>query len=282
MKPSLPTLVSTDSDVLTGHFDRDASYRCRRPHGGRDWLLIYTHAGHGRFRNSEKSSFNHWKSIPGDVHLYPPGAPQSYETDPRHGHWELIWAHFVPPADWMPFLQWPSCWAGLHHLNLPYPADRDEAAGGLLRAVAHQESGRAHAAALTCNAFEAVLLQLDQARPRTPADATPHDPMHAVVQAMHRDLRRPWTVADLARHTPWSDSRFAHRFSEQFRVAPLAYLAELRTRRAMQLLDRTGLTVAEVAREVGYENPFYFSRRFRAVAGVSPSAYRRQAADPPH
>ncbi|MEM1445348.1 MAG: helix-turn-helix domain-containing protein [Planctomycetota bacterium] len=280
MESSPAALVPTDSDVLAGHFDRNAGYRCRRAQGGRDWLLIYTHGGHGRFHNGIDSAKNAWISRPGDVHLYPPATPQAYETDTEHGRWELLWAHFVPPADWMPYLRWPSCWAGLNHLHLSHPANRDEVAAGLRRMVAHQKSGRAHAASLTRNALEAVLLLLDQARPRDPAGPTPDDPMHTVVQALHRDVRRPWTVADLAQPTPWSVSRFAHRFTEQFGVAPLAYLAELRVRRAMQLLDRTGLSVAEVAREVGYENPFYFSRRFRAVAGVSPSAYRRRPLDP--
>jgi AraC family transcriptional regulator, arabinose operon regulatory protein len=40
------------------------------------------------------------------------------------------------------------------------------------------------------------------------------------------------------------------------------------------LLDTTGLSVKEVAARVGYDDPLYFSRRFHAEHGTSPSAYR--------
>ncbi|MCY1247111.1 Arabinose operon regulatory protein [compost metagenome] len=46
--------------------------------------------------------------------------------------------------------------------------------------------------------------------------------------------------------------------------------------RARLLLDTTDLTIAEVGREVGLYDQFYFSRQFRRMHGVSPSAYRAE------
>jgi AraC family transcriptional regulator of arabinose operon len=48
----------------------------------------------------------------------------------------------------------------------------------------------------------------------------------------------------------------------------------LRMREARRLLVETDLTVAEVARKVGFEDPLYFSRCFRHLTGVPPSHYR--------
>jgi AraC family transcriptional regulator of arabinose operon len=48
----------------------------------------------------------------------------------------------------------------------------------------------------------------------------------------------------------------------------------LRMTRARGLLDRTTLTIAEIARAVGYDDPLYFSRHFRDRHGVSPREYR--------
>ena len=56
----------------------------------------------------------------------------------------------------------------------------------------------------------------------------------------------------------------------------LAYQTALRMARARQLLDRTAAPVAEIAREVGYEDPFYFSRRFQRHHGMSPTQFRRR------
>jgi len=44
---------------------------------------------------------------------------------------------------------------------------------------------------------------------------------------------------------------------------------------AEQLLDLTNRPIAEIAREVGWDDPLYFSQRFHHFAGVSPSRYRR-------
>jgi AraC-like DNA-binding protein len=44
---------------------------------------------------------------------------------------------------------------------------------------------------------------------------------------------------------------------------------------ADELLTRTNLSVTEIARSCGYDDPLYFSRRFRTHYGASPRAYRQ-------
>jgi len=43
---------------------------------------------------------------------------------------------------------------------------------------------------------------------------------------------------------------------------------------ARKLLDTTELHVAEIGREVGYADPFYFSRQLSRVHGMSPRGFR--------
>jgi AraC-like DNA-binding protein len=45
---------------------------------------------------------------------------------------------------------------------------------------------------------------------------------------------------------------------------------------ARELLDQTGLSIAEIAREAGYRHVSHFSRAFRNIAGVSPNQYRHR------
>jgi len=46
---------------------------------------------------------------------------------------------------------------------------------------------------------------------------------------------------------------------------------------ARTLLRTPDMSVADVAYRVGYEDPFYFSRAFKRVVGVSPARWRKQA-----
>jgi two-component system response regulator YesN len=53
------------------------------------------------------------------------------------------------------------------------------------------------------------------------------------------------------------------------------HIALERIRVAKRLLTRNDLLVKEVAYRVGFENPNYFSRRFKEMEGRTPTSYRR-------
>jgi AraC-like DNA-binding protein len=67
---------------------------------------------------------------------------------------------------------------------------------------------------------------------------------------------------------------FASLFRHQTGMAPIEYFIHLRIRGACRLLDTTTLTVREIGYRVGYEDPYYFSRMFRKLMGLSPRQYR--------
>lgn len=55
---------------------------------------------------------------------------------------------------------------------------------------------------------------------------------------------------------------------------PIELIRSMRLKRAAQLLEKSRLTIAEIAYEVGFNNPKYFSRFFKIEFGVLPSAYQ--------
>lgn len=56
--------------------------------------------------------------------------------------------------------------------------------------------------------------------------------------------------------------------------SPMQYLRLLRLERAKVLLAETGAGIADVAYEVGFEDPKYFSRVFSEAFGMPPSAFK--------
>ena len=81
-------------------------------------------------------------------------------------------------------------------------------------------------------------------------------------------------IPDLARVVGVSPSHLSKLFREATGGGVLAHHTALKMARARLLLDTTDLTIAEVGREIGLNDQFYFSRQFRRLDGVSPSAYR--------
>jgi AraC-like DNA-binding protein len=97
------------------------------------------------------------------------------------------------------------------------------------------------------------------------------------LEAVHTAPSRPWTVADLAGEAGVSRALLAKRFSEVMGEPPLTYLTEWRMELAEELLADPDLTVAQVARRVGYADQFGFSNAFKRRKGLSPTAFREAA-----
>ncbi|MFF0201269.1 AraC family transcriptional regulator [Streptomyces sp. NPDC005017] len=105
------------------------------------------------------------------------------------------------------------------------------------------------------------------------------DPVLApALHAFHGRPADTWTVASLAAQAGVSRALFARRFTELMGPPPLAYLTECRMDDAEALLADTDLSLAQIAKTVGYADAFGFSAAFKRHKGVSPSAFRAAAA----
>jgi AraC-like DNA-binding protein len=105
---------------------------------------------------------------------------------------------------------------------------------------------------------------------RRPADGGGDPRLDAIIADLQRSCHHPWTASGLARRAGRSPDAFTRAFRAATGHPPLRYLAVLRCERARALLN-DGLAINEVARQVGYADPAYFSRVFRRVTGRAPS-----------
>jgi AraC family transcriptional regulator, arabinose operon regulatory protein len=97
------------------------------------------------------------------------------------------------------------------------------------------------------------------------------------VDFMRLHLDRPLRVAELAALAHWSPSHFKARFRAHTGYACIDYLIRLRIHAACQLLDTTALDIQAIAARVGYADPLWFSKAFKGVVGLAPTAYRLKA-----
>ena len=102
-----------------------------------------------------------------------------------------------------------------------------------------------------------------------------HHKINRSIAYMKQHLDQPLRLAALAAVANLSRSQYTALFKEQTGYAPIDYFIRLRMHRACQLLDTTPSSVKAIAASLGYEDPLYFSRTFRAVNELSPQAYRR-------
>ena len=105
------------------------------------------------------------------------------------------------------------------------------------------------------------------------------DPSIGKVMALiHDKPAHDWTLEDLAKQSGLSRSVLAERFAEVVGIPPMHYLAKWRMQLAAELLITGNASVANIAADIGYDSEASFSRAFKKMIGVPPSAWRRQRA----
>lgn len=91
---------------------------------------------------------------------------------------------------------------------------------------------------------------------------------------MDRAYGQPLDIPTLAAIACMSGAHFIRTFRSTFGETPHRYLQRRRVERAMFLLRVTDHPVTEICMAVGFTSLGTFSRTFRAIVGVSPSAFR--------
>ena len=92
---------------------------------------------------------------------------------------------------------------------------------------------------------------------------------------MHARPAHNWTLDELAHDAAVSRSVLAERFAALVGMPPMHYLAMWRMQVATGMLGG-GMNIATVAAETGYGSEAAFSRAFKKLVGVPPSAWRRR------
>jgi two-component system, response regulator YesN len=82
---------------------------------------------------------------------------------------------------------------------------------------------------------------------------------------------------EVAAHVNHSASHFSALFSQETCQTFKDYLTAVRIKKAKELLRTSTLKSAEIAYQVGYSDPHYFSAAFRKNTGLSPTEFRQQA-----
>jgi AraC family transcriptional regulator, arabinose operon regulatory protein len=93
---------------------------------------------------------------------------------------------------------------------------------------------------------------------------------------MLEQLTKKMKLDEIATETGLSASHYSRLFQNRTGHSPIDYFNQLKIQRVCRLLDNSGWMIADVAREMGFDDQFYFSRVFRKVLVMSPGEYRKR------
>jgi AraC-like DNA-binding protein len=122
--------------------------------------------------------------------------------------------------------------------------------------------------------IEEVMVHLENALGNRRASGS--EAQRTVLKAMayiHMHYPEPVSRRDIADHVGLSERHLTRCFHQEVGITPITYLNRYRVRQAKTLLDTGNKGITEIALEVGFSSPSYFSRVFREQVGLSPRAY---------
>ena len=96
----------------------------------------------------------------------------------------------------------------------------------------------------------------------------------AAVARIRRDFAGPVRIAALARESGLSADSFERRFRKALGLTAREFLLRVRVEEAARRLRETDDALARIASECGFYDQSAFTRHFRVITGLTPSAYR--------
>lgn len=248
----------------TGYETCDSTH-CWGPALRDHYLIHYVSAGRGTFQCNQKT----YSLCAGDLFLVFPGQLVSYRADPLEP-WEYCWVGFngTDARRLVTMAGFSKTVPVLHTRD-------DEVSKRLLRIAEVSGNSAVHDAEMAgcLYLFLAQLIRLNEQNTVTDAH---QEYVANALRFIQYNYANDIGVNDIARYVGISRSQLYRAFLQDFGVSPHHYLQTYRINEACSLLHTAGISIAEVAGSVGFNDPLYFSRVFKSIKNCTPSEYQRR------
>lgn len=101
-----------------------------------------------------------------------------------------------------------------------------------------------------------------------------HAGLARVLASIRADVAHPWRLDELARIADLSTKQLQRLCRRTLGISPQQLVQRLRLEEAVRLATTTTWSMGEIAAECGFYDQASFTRQFRKVLGLTPSAYR--------
>ena len=96
------------------------------------------------------------------------------------------------------------------------------------------------------------------------------------IQEFAINYKQDENMETLAKKMLMSRTQLHRKIKQLTNMSITQYINHIKIQKAKNLLQKTDLTISEIAYEVGYEDPKYFSKIFKNEAGKTPSSFRKK------
>ncbi|MDB4582219.1 AraC family transcriptional regulator [Draconibacterium sp.] len=91
-----------------------------------------------------------------------------------------------------------------------------------------------------------------------------------------KNLDKKLTLTKLAEEVGYSPTYLTTLFKKETNYSPISYFSHLKILKACEFLDYTNMKVKQISFNLGYTDPYYFTKDFKKKMGLSPRNYRNR------
>lgn len=253
-----------------GYYPKAYNHFRSRANPINDFVLIYCVDGTGWFE-----LYGRKHEVPSNsFFILPAGVSHAYGADSADP-WTIYWIHFQG-------LMAEEYAMGLDEICMISPtADSrirernslfEEIFSSLDRIVTPDSIRYASA---TLHHYLATLRYLREYRGVT-GERNQDDIIEATIHFLEENIEKSLTLQRIAEYSGLSSSYLSAAFKSRTGKAPLTYFNHLKIRQACRLLTDSDMKINTICHMIGIRDPYYFSRLFSKLIGMSPSEYRRR------
>lgn len=263
--PLLAQLRVTDA----GHFPNARFHYRNRTYGCDQNILIYCDSGRGFASLNGRDTFEVRART---FFLIPAMTSHTYGADPK-APWSIYWSHFVGESSYFYFSHLPvfDRAFSVEEDRLPFFHRLFEELLTLLKGGYSTE--KLVACSQLMGAILGTLIFNNHDIEIHVGDRS-HTKVEHVIDHMRHHLQEPLRLGELASKVGLSVSQLSSLFHKETGYPPMKYFTRVKIQRACRYLESTDAPISVISEQLGYDDPFYFSRLFKRTIGCSPLSYR--------
>ncbi|MEO6231072.1 MAG: AraC family transcriptional regulator [Ferruginibacter sp.] len=250
-----------------GYYPKAKEHYAYRKRGLAENLLFYCVDGHGWFK-IEDQRFN---VGPNEFFILPQNREHSYGNDPE-SPWSIYWIQFGGEA-----LATLNDMYAVQKSFKPYHVKNNAETIKIFTSIYRTlQLGYSVDNLLFSNMSLTQFLTLFIYNDRHHESIVQENPdcVDSAILFMQQHLDENISLNDLSKQYNYSVSRFSNLFKQKTGYAPIDYFLQMKMQKACQQLDFSNDSIKMIAFGMGFDDPYYFSKRFKTIIGVSPKKYR--------
>ena len=236
-----------------------------RKNGSQEYILLYCIKGAGNISiNGEniQLKINSFYIIPRQTaHHY-----KSTVSDP----WSIYWVHFN--GELADYLYQIYSAQKTRLVTIPFDENRIQTFNEIVSLIENSfEESVLEIAHIKLLNFLGSFVYFKELNPLTQES----DLIQQSINFMKENITQTYEVSDLAKARNLSTTHFARLFKNKMGLSTLQYFNQLKIQKSCQYLYFSNKSIKEICHELGFSDPFYFSRLFKKFIGMSPSEYKK-------